>query len=66
MMGAAPYPERPFVHWVRLFDPILDLILTFDPEDVVDAEREPQKLIREYRKWAETVREAVDDGLETW
>lgn len=52
-------------HWVRIEDVDLDLILTFDPEDVVDAERDPQGLIREYRKWADTVREVVDDGLET-
>lgn len=52
-------------HWVRLEDPMLDLILTFDPEDLVDAERDPQGLIREYRKWAETVCQAVEDGLET-
>jgi hypothetical protein len=53
-------------HWVRLEDPIVDLIFSFDPEDLADADTEPQKLIREYRKWAETVRSAVEDGLETW
>lgn len=52
-------------HWVRLDDVIVDLILTFDPEDLVDAETEPQELIREYRKYIETIRSAVEDGLET-
>jgi hypothetical protein len=63
---ALAHGRHPVHHWVRLADVDLDLILTFDPEDLVDAERDPHALIREYRKWAETVREAVDDGLETW
>lgn len=49
-------------HWVRLEDVDLDLILTFDPEDVAST---PTDLIREYRKWAESVRDAIEDGLET-
>lgn len=52
-------------HWVRLDDPIVDLILTFDPEDLYDPFDDPQALISEYRKWAETIRSAVEDGLET-
>ena len=52
-------------HWVRLDDPIVDLILTFDPEDLYDPFDDPQGLITEYRKWAETIRQAVEDGLET-
>ena len=52
-------------HWVKLDDPIVDLILTFDPEDLWDAVDDPQSLISEYRKWAETIRSAVEDGLET-
>lgn len=52
-------------HWVRLDDPIVDLILTFDPEDLYDPYADPQPLITEYRKWAETIRTAVEDGLET-
>ena len=53
-------------HWVRLADAELDLILTLDPEDLADADEQPQRLIKEYRKWAEAVRSAVEDGLETW
>lgn len=52
-------------HWIRLEEPLLDVILSFDPEDLEDAERNPQGLIREYRMWAETVRAAIEDGLET-
>lgn len=52
-------------HWVRLDDVIVDLILSFDPEDLVDAETEPHELIREYRKYVETIRQSVEDGLET-
>jgi hypothetical protein len=50
---------------VRLDDVMVDLILTFDPEDLVDADSEPHELIREYRKYVETIRQAVEDGLET-
>jgi hypothetical protein len=52
-------------HRVRLDEPIVDLILTFDPEDLYDPFDDPQQLITEYRKWAETIRTAVEDGLDT-
>jgi hypothetical protein len=55
-------PEHVTHHWVRLDDTTLDLILTLDPEDVAS---DTASLLKAYRKWAETVREAVDDGLET-
>ena len=56
--------DPPYVGSQRSLVP--DLILTFDPEDLFDAEADPQRLIKEYRKWAEAVRSAVEDGLESW
>jgi hypothetical protein len=58
-------PEHVTHHWVKLDDPIVDLILTFDPEDLFDYGDDPYPLIHAYRKWAETIRQAVEDGLET-
>lgn len=48
-------------HWIRLADVDLDLILTFDPEDGGD----PAGLLTRYRRWAASVKDAVEDGLET-
>lgn len=50
--------------FVRLDEAIVDLVLTFDPEDLYDPLDDPQALITEYRKWAETIRQAVDTGLD--
>ena len=50
-------------HWVRVDDVDLDLILTFDPEDVGDGF--PEKVLAAYRKWSNTVKDIVEDGLET-
>jgi len=44
-------------HWVRVVDNDLDLFLTFDPEDV--------GTLAAYRKWANSVKDIVEDGLET-
>ncbi len=52
-------------HWIRLDDTTLDLILTLDPEDAVGPRDGLVALVNGYRKWAETVRSAVEDGLET-
>lgn len=52
------------IHRVPLDESIVDLILSFDPEDLWDSYADPQPLITEYRKWAETIREAVADGLD--
>lgn len=49
---------------LALPEAVVDLILTFDPEDLFDPHDDPQPLISEYRKWAETIREAVADGLD--
>jgi hypothetical protein len=49
-------------HWIKLDDSMLDLILTLDPEDVA---MNDDDLVNQYRKWAETVRQAIEDGLET-
>jgi hypothetical protein len=49
---------------VVLDEALVDLILTFDPEDLYDPLDDPQPLITEYRKWAETIRTAVEDGLD--
>lgn len=50
--------------WVELDESAVDLILTFDPEDLYDPYADPQPLITEYRKWAESIREAVADSLD--
>jgi hypothetical protein len=52
------------IHRVTLDEAIVDLILTFDPEDLWDPCEDPQPLITEYRKWAETIRTAVEDGID--
>jgi hypothetical protein len=47
-------------HWIKLPEAIVDLILTLDPEDVATDENDA---VDQYRKWAETIRTAVADGL---
>jgi len=49
-------------HWVRIEDVDLDLILSLDPDDAggTTAER-----LYAYRRWAETVKDIVEDGLES-
>lgn len=55
-------PEHVTHHWICVEDVDLDLILTFDPDDLggTTAER-----LAAYRKWAESVKDVIEDGLET-
>lgn len=54
----------PDYHWVRIDDNTLSLILDYDPDEA-SPEARPETLLAMYRRWRNTVVDAIEDGLET-